>query len=199
MSSMWKPAEEGRAKLVRERSRFLAFAYPVSSRREVEGKLSELRREYHDARHIVYAYRIAEGKGVVERADDAGEPARSAGWPILELLRGRDLADVLVVVVRYFGGVKLGVGGLRRAYRDAAALALEAAGRVELVPRERLRLSFPLQNVGRVFSALKRCGGTVIAQEFHGEKVVIIAEIAAGRKEKLREAIGPWGEVEPAG
>ncbi|MGY4706785.1 IMPACT family protein [Candidatus Bipolaricaulota sp. J31] len=186
----------GRAKLVRERSRFLAFAYPVSSRREVEERLAGSRREYRDARHIVHAYRIAEGERVAERADDAGEPARSAGWPILELLRGRDLVNVLVVVVRYFGGVKLGVGRLRRAYRDAAVLALEDAGTVEFTPHVRLRVHFPPERSGQAFSFLSCLGVEIFSQEYAGGRLVLTVEVLRDRVGILREGIEPWGEVQ---
>ena len=182
---------------MRERSRFLAFAYPVSSGQEVEERLAGSRREYRDARHIVHAYRVMEGERVVERADDAGEPARSAGWPILELLRGRDLVNVLVVVVRYFGGVKLGVGGLRRAYRDAAALALEDAGTVEFVPRVRLRVHFPPERSGQAFSFLSRLGAEIASREYGGGRLRVTVEVPRDRVGALREGIRPWGEVQP--
>ncbi len=184
------------AKLVRERSRFLAFAYPVSTEAEIRRVLAGMRREYHDARHIVYAYRILVGGSILERADDAGEPSRSAGWPILELLRGKELVNVLVAVVRYFGGVKLGVGGLRRAYRAAAALALEGAGSVEFVPCVRLRLRFAPTDSGRAFSLITALRGKVLSQEFRDGKVTITAEFTADQINRLREGLRPWGTLE---
>jgi uncharacterized YigZ family protein len=107
-------------------SRFLAFACPVSSKEEIRIVLDELRKEYHDARHHCYAYRL--GAAADEyRANDDGEPAGSAGQPILGQIRSKGLSNVLVVVVRYFGGTLLGVGGLINAYRSAAADALQNA------------------------------------------------------------------------
>ncbi|MBC7093361.1 YigZ family protein, partial [Candidatus Bipolaricaulota bacterium] len=114
MKAIARPAD---VKLVRERSRFLAYVFPVETVEEADAALARLRREHHAARHIPYAYRLPTGEG---RASDDGEPAGSAGRPLLQLLEGEDLGGVLLAVVRYFGGVKLGVGGLARAYRDAA-------------------------------------------------------------------------------
>lgn len=107
-------------------SKFIAFAYPVSSEAEVKAMLAGLRKEYFDARHHCYAYVLGPEKNLY-RASDDGEPNHSAGDPILGQIRSRQLTNVLVVVVRYFGGVKLGVSGLITAYKEAAADALQQA------------------------------------------------------------------------
>ncbi len=107
-------------------SRFLAFAFPVSSEEDVRQTVISLRQKYFDARHHCYAFRIGTSQEQV-RAFDDGEPAHSAGAPILGQIRALNLTNVLVVVVRYFGGILLGVGGLIRAYKSAAAQALSAA------------------------------------------------------------------------
>jgi len=190
-------ARNGEAKLVRERSRFLAFVHRVATEDEVRRVLVGIRRAYHDARHIVYAYRVLAGEALRERADDAGEPTRSAGWPILELLRGEELVNVLVVVARYFGGVKLGVGNLRRAYRDAAALALEEAGIVEFVPRVRLRLGFAPGDSGRAFRLIVRLGAEIWSREYVDGRVALTVEVPRDRATDIREAVRPWGDVEP--
>ena len=111
-------------------SRFLAFAYPVENEEEIKDRVQALRKKYHDARHHCYAYRLGH-LGDRFRANDDGEPSSSAGRPILGQIDSRGLSDVLVVVVRYFGGIKLGIPGLIRAYRTATADALEQAGTVE--------------------------------------------------------------------
>ena len=104
-------------------SKFLAFAYPVESEEEVRKHLDALRKEYFDARHHCYAYRIGH-QGQLWRANDDGEPSSTAGRPILGQILSAGLSDVLVVVVRYFGGTLLGTGGLMVAYREAAKGAL---------------------------------------------------------------------------
>ena len=106
-------------------SKFLAFAYPVSSQEEIRDNIAKLKKEYYDARHYSYAYILGVQKEKT-RAYDDGEPSHSAGDPILGQIRSRELSDTLVVVVRYLGGTKLGVSGLIKAYRTAASLALDA-------------------------------------------------------------------------
>lgn len=123
-------------------SRFLAFAFPVNTIEEIESHLSELRKTYYDSRHVCYAYRLGP-TGENARANDAGEPAHSAGTPILNQIRSRELTDVLVVVVRYFGGTKLGIPGLIEAYGGTAGMALDTAEILlvkELIP---LKIRFP--------------------------------------------------------
>ena len=111
-------------------SRFIAFAYPVESIEEVKPLVDALKKEYHDARHHCFAYRIGH-KGDVFRANDDGEPSGSAGRPILGQIDSAGLSDILIVVVRYFGGIKLGIPGLIRAYKTSTADALAAATIVE--------------------------------------------------------------------
>lgn len=122
-------------------SKFLAYAYPVSSEEEVKEKLDELRKQYHDARHHCYAYIIGL-KDQSFRANDDGEPNHSAGDPILGQIRSKSLTNCLVVVVRYFGGTKLGVGGLITAYKTAAEAALEKANIVTRYSLTRFRVAF---------------------------------------------------------
>ncbi|GAB1374640.1 YigZ family protein [Bacteroidales bacterium] len=105
-------------------SKFLSFAYPVSNEEEVKEIINTLKKDYHDARHHCYAYRIGP-EGELWRANDDGEPSSSAGRPILGQLLSYQLSDVLVVVVRYFGGTKLGIPGLIKAYKSAASDAIE--------------------------------------------------------------------------
>ncbi len=128
-------------------SRFIALAYPVETEEEVKEIVASLRKEYHDARHHCYAYRIGL-KGDVWRASDDGEPSGSAGRPILGQIDSLELSDVLVVVVRYFGGIKLGIPGLIRAYKTSTADALSAATVVPKIAGRNYRISFDYQGHG---------------------------------------------------
>ncbi|MBC7219995.1 YigZ family protein [Candidatus Bipolaricaulota bacterium] len=192
MNGISRPAE---AKLVRERSRFLAYAVPVTTPAEAEGALDRLRKEHHTARHVPYAYRLRSGEG---RASDDGEPSGSAGRPILSLLEGEDLGDVLVAVVRYFGGVKLGVGGLARAYRDAAREALTAAGSRPLVPEARIVVATDLAHLGALLAAARRSEARVVAQRFNdrAEAELILPK---ANVRLFQTAVAPWGEVQEVG
>ena len=188
-------AKAGQAKLTEKRSRFLAFAFPVCSSEEVEAHLAALRRRYHDARHIVYAYRIRGRDGEQARADDAGEPAGSAGRPILQLLEGEGLWNVLVVVVRYFGGVKLGVGGLARAYREAARAAITAAGVVEEVPEALVRVRVPADRLGEALALAGRLGARVLEQGYDGMPSLTLS-LPETKLKELKGKLSPWAQVE---
>ena len=138
-------------------SKFLAFAYPVLSEAEVKAALEKIRKEYYDARHHCYAYRLGL-EGDVWRYNDDGEPSSTAGRPIYGQILSRELSDVLIVVVRYFGGTKLGVPGLIRAYKTAASDALDHADVVEKVASEGFAVTFDYTAMDRVMRVLKDMG-----------------------------------------
>jgi uncharacterized YigZ family protein len=176
MDTYWTLACQGSARLTRERSRFLAFVEPVAAVDEIEERLTAIRREYHDATHVCYAYRCRAEPGIIARADDAGEPGGSAGTPILQQLEAADLVDVLAVVVRYFGGIKLGVGGLVRAYGAVTAAALAEASTVERLLEVTLRLRFPIEVNAAVMRTIHRHGARVldIRYDTQGEATVTV-------------------------
>ena len=146
-------------------SRFIALAYPVETEEEVRDIVAGLRKEYHDARHHCFAYRLGY-KGDRFRASDDGEPSGSAGRPILGQIDSMGLSDVLVVVVRYFGGIKLGIPGLIRAYKTSTADALSRAEVVEKVAGKTFRLTFDYLSMNDVMKVLKEMGLTPAAQDF---------------------------------
>lgn len=130
-------------------SKFLAFAYPVSSEDDIKSIQQELRKQYYDARHHCFAWVL----GMDEqkwRANDDGEPAHSAGDPILGQIRSFDLTNVLVVVIRYFGGTKLGVGGLIHAYKVATSEALEKAAKKQIFESSHITLKFSYDDMSAV-------------------------------------------------
>ncbi|TND08937.1 MAG: hypothetical protein FD123_1791 [Bacteroidetes bacterium] len=135
-------------------SKFIGYAYPVSTEAEVKEHIALLRREHFDARHHCYAFRIGPDKQFF-RANDDGEPSGTAGRPILGQLQSQDLTNVLVVVVRYFGGTLLGVSGLINAYRAAAADALSNATIVERTVNEVYELLFPYAAMNDVMKIMK--------------------------------------------
>jgi len=135
-------------------SRFIAFAYPVESEVEVKEIVQKLKKEYHDARHHCYAYRLGLD-GEPWRANDDGEPSGSAGRPILGQIDSAGLSDILVAVVRYFGGIKLGIPGLIRAYKTSSADALASARVVEKVAGRWYSLRFSYENLPAVMKLVK--------------------------------------------
>ena len=140
------------ASLTERKSEFIATAAPVHTEEEALAFVADLRKRYADARHNVYAYLLREGN--TSRFSDDGEPHGTAGLPILDVLRGEGLTDVAVVVTRYFGGILLGTGGLVRAYSQSARLAIDAAGRVQIVPLTVFTLRVSYADLRRVESLL---------------------------------------------
>jgi len=146
-------------------SRFIALAYPVESEAQVKEIVSGLKKEYHDARHHCYAFRLGH-KGDIFRASDDGEPAGSAGRPILGQIDSLGLSDILVVVVRYFGGIKLGIPGLIRAYKTSTSDALSSAEIVEKIACRNFRLRFGYLSMNEAMKIVKDMSLPVAGQDF---------------------------------
>jgi uncharacterized YigZ family protein len=168
-TTITKPAEGS----YREKgSKFLAFAYPVVDEEDIREKIEGLKRQYFDARHHCFAWMLGpEGKKY--RAFDDGEPNHSAGDPILGQIRSYKLTNVLVVVVRYFGGVKLGVGGLISAYKLAAEDALSKATMVEVEVHFRISVQFPYSSTSEVMRLVRDFNMKILQQNFTGECALI--------------------------
>ncbi len=146
-------------------SKFLAFAYPVEQEDQAMEIVANLKKEYFDARHHCYAYRIGL-TGDKWRMNDDGEPSSSAGRPIYGQLLSNELSDILVVVVRYFGGIKLGVPGLIRAYKSATADAIANAEIIEKIAVEFFTITFDYLQMNDVMKVLKEMNMTTISQSF---------------------------------
>ena len=183
----------------RERSsKFLSWIYPVRTEEEIRERLDALRKRYYDATHHCYAWRLGP-RGEAFRANDDGEPSGTAGKPILGQLLSCEVTDCLVVVVRYFGGTKLGVPGLIAAYRESAADVLAAAEIVERTVDRTLRVDFPYAAMNGIMKVVKEEQPTVVAQRFDNlcTLELRIRESRAGRLvERLRKAEGSVIEEE---
>ena len=147
-------ASESRGLFKDNGSRFIAHAYPVETEEEVKEIVAALKKEYYDARHHVYAYRLGY-LGDKFRANDDGEPSGSSGRPVLGQIDSCGLSDILVVVVRYFGGIKLGIPGLIRAYKTSTADALANAEIVEKIASKLYRVHFGYMNMNSVMKVFK--------------------------------------------
>ncbi|MFI5149577.1 MAG: IMPACT family protein [Bacteroidia bacterium] len=135
-------------------SKFLAYAFPVRTEEEVKTHVQNLKKEHHKARHWCYAFRLGADKQFF-RVQDDGEPSGTAGRPILGQIQSRDLSDIVVIVVRYFGGTLLGVGGLIQAYKLAASDALDKARIIEKIIGERYTVRFPYERMNDVMKIIK--------------------------------------------
>lgn len=184
------PARTVEAELRERKSRFLAVVGPASGEAAAQHRLAELRARYADATHHCWAWRL--GPRAAERSSDDGEPAGTAGPPILQVLRGAALSDVMAVVVRWFGGVKLGKGGLVRAYGDATRLALETLPVVVRVPSERIAVELPYPLLGAVMR-LVRPPQVELAEESYGETVRLELVIHSHLRQGIEEALAALG------
>ncbi len=168
-------------------SKFLAFAYPAASDQEINEKLEGLKKKYFDAKHHCYGYVLGPPENR-SRAFDAGEPNHSAGGPILGRIRSKNLANVLVVVVRYFGGVKLGAGGLAQAYKAAAEAALGKAVIIEKAITESFRITYDYAASPDAMRLVKEFDLKIIRQDFTDGGSMSV-QVNARDKEKFLEKI----------
>lgn len=156
-------AEDSQGLYKEKGSRFISFAMPVSSTEDVKAKLQVFKKNYYDARHICYAYVLGKN-GTVFRSNDDGEPSGTAGKPILGQINSKDLTNVLVVVVRYFGGILLGTGGLVIAYREAAADAIQNNKIVSRLVESNIAIQFSYERMNDVMRIVKENSLTITSQ-----------------------------------
>jgi uncharacterized YigZ family protein len=169
MSPYPVPLEEIRRQLTISNSRFISSLAPAFMVDAAKTFIARIKAEFPDASHHVPVYIIGHGDSEIAHCSDAGEPSGTAGRPALAVLRGSGLGDVAVVVTRYFGGTKLGTGGLVRAYSEAVRLVVEAVPRAEKVLTHTLMLAFPYTYLERVRQLVSAQAGTVLDEEFAGD------------------------------
>lgn len=190
-------AGRGVSELVVERSRFLGLAVPVTSLAEALAQVDALRAEHHDARHVVFGLRVGHGPHLVDRSNDDGEPARTGGFPVWQLLVGEELHDVLVAVVRYYGGIKLGPGGLARAYREAGRLALEDAGGMTVHPEVELTVHVPYALLGKLEHWVEGDEAVRVAGQAFGVDVAVTLAIRAVAESAARAHLAALLQRDP--
>ena len=171
-------------------SKFLAYLYPVHSEEDVKKHLLALRAQYPDATHHCYAYCLG-AQREKWRANDDGEPAHSAGTPILNQLKSKGVSDVLAVVVRYYGGTKLGVSGLIQAYKESTALALAEAEVIEKVPQASMCISYPYEATAEVMQHIAQQGIKIQAQRFE-ERCYAELLFPKSAQEQILRLFAPW-------
>ncbi|MBQ4382093.1 MAG: YigZ family protein [Oscillospiraceae bacterium] len=186
MNGYLVPAAFGQAEFTEKRSRFIGRVWPVSTEEEALTHIKEMRELHFDASHNVYAYSIKRN-GITRYTDDR-EPTGTAGMPVLNVFRALDISDFLCVVTRYFGGTLLGTGGLTRAYSHAAALALESAGRAQMLLLKSVSVQCPYNLLDRMRQELGRCGGREENTVF-GADVTVYAAMTEQELEEFRKRV----------
>ncbi|MEX2416442.1 MAG: YigZ family protein [Paenibacillaceae bacterium] len=164
--------QTNRAEIVIKRSRFIGHAKPVESEEEAIAFVEDIRKQHRDATHNCYAYMVGE-RDEYQKHSDAGEPSGTAGKPILEVIKHRQLKNVVVVVTRYYGGIMLGAGGLVRAYTDGAVAGIDAAVPVWRKLHQEVRIEADYTWHGRIEHELRQTG-TLIKETLFSDQVVVI-------------------------
>jgi uncharacterized YigZ family protein len=173
--------------ITEKRSKFLAFAHPVESPEEVKSIVDECRKEFYDARHVCWAYMLG-AQGEQFRSNDDGEPSGTAGKPILGQIKSHELTNILVLVVRYFGGIKLGSSGLIVAYKEAAAEALANATIIEKTVNGQLSFSYEYPMMNSVMKIIKELEPQIITQNYDNDCLMSL-QIRTGLLEQLRKKL----------
>ncbi|MDH8702565.1 putative YigZ family protein [Dysgonomonadaceae bacterium PH5-43] len=173
--------------ITEQRSKFISIAVPVRTPEEVKEIVDEHRKKYYDARHVCWAYMLG-AERLQFRANDDGEPSSTAGKPILGVINSNELTDILVIVVRYFGGVKLGTSGLIVAYRAAAQDAILNANIIEKTVDEDICIAFEYPFLNGVMKIIKEDNPQIISQKFEMDCEMIL-RIRKGEAEKLKSKL----------
>jgi uncharacterized YigZ family protein len=189
MPSYPVPLHEIRHELTVSNSRFIASLAPVFSVDEARAFIQRIKTEFPDATHHVPVYLIGHGSSETAHCSDAGEPSGTAGRPALAVLRGSGLGDVAVVITRYFGGTKLGTGGLVRAYSEAVRLVVESVPRAEKVLTHTVMLAFPYTYLERVRLLVSAHSGEVLDETFTAD-VTLTARLRVEQLPSFQEALG---------
>ncbi|MGJ5642103.1 IMPACT family protein [Formosa sp. S-31] len=167
------PSEETLFK--EKNSKFFGYAFPVTTEDDIKFHLDEIKKQHHSARHWCYAYQLGT-ESITYRANDDGEPNNSAGMPIYGQIQSFDVTNILVIVVRYFGGVKLGVGGLISAYKTSAQLSLEASKIIERTINKTFLIIYDYKNMNKVMRIIKEKNINITNQklELHCELTISV-------------------------
>lgn len=179
--------ESKKAKLKEKGSIFIAQAFPVRSEDEAKAHIEAVKKEFFDATHHCFAFRIGKGKNEIFKYSDAGEPKGTAGKPILTAIQSKNLTDILVVVTRYFGGVKLGTGGLHRAYHESGLKVLDDCEIIKKIKKIKTNLKVSLSGYGSVCKVLSKYGCTILKTDFTENNVEIKLEIEESKSTDLRK------------
>lgn len=183
------------AQIVIKKSEFIGFAYPVTEREQAMFHVEQLRLQYPDARHHCWAYIIGDPNNTTSAGfDDDGEPNGTAGRPILNVLQHKAIGNVILIVVRYFGGIKLGAGGLTRAYAQTAQAVVDAMTLVTYVPRCQIRIQTNFANEAKVRYLLDTVNGEVMDVTYT-HQVLIIANVAEQDLAQLEQELVMVGEL----
>jgi uncharacterized YigZ family protein len=157
------------------KSQFIAMAVACTSEREVGAALRAFAAKHQNAHHLAYAFRIKTDEGIIPRFSDAGEPSGTAGMPVLKHLEGRDLINICVAVIRYYGGVNLGTGGLARAYGGTAKMALDKATAIPFLEMQVVEMTIDYKQMDMITRVLGQCNGKILDKQFNAQIKLLVS------------------------
>ncbi|MDQ1354952.1 MAG: hypothetical protein QG657_5261 [Acidobacteriota bacterium] len=181
-------------------SRFISYLYPVESKEAADAVITGLRKKYYDSTHVCFAYRLGKGEELYVRFNDDGEPSGTAGLPIYNEIKSKGYFNVLVAVVRYFGGVKLGTGGLTRAYGQAAAKVLNISKQITIHIKQKISLSFPFHFTGEIMQIVNRFSLDILKQEYSADGIHMQLDVSVGKIDEVTKLVieRSSGKITPA-
>ncbi len=170
-------------------SRFISYVYPVDSKETADTVIASLRKKYYDSTHVCFAYRLGNGKEDYFRYNDDGEPSGTAGLPIYNEIKSKAYFNVLAAVVRYYGGTKLGTGGLTRAYGQAAKNVLEVSNTVTIHIKKRVSVSFPFDFTGEIMQVVNRFHLDIVKQDYSADGIHMQLDIPVTKVKEVEHQI----------
>ena len=185
--------QAGFAEQTINKSSFIAMALSCANERDVGQALRVFAGKYQNAHHLAYAFRLKTDQGIIQRFSDAGEPSGTAGMPVLKLIEGRDLINVCVAVIRYYGGINLGTGGLARAYGGTAKLALDAAKTTDFIEMKTVMLTINYKQMDQLNHALSKCHGSILNKAFN-DHIDLVISLPLEHVTNFLNRFKPYGE-----
>ncbi|MCU0286787.1 MAG: YigZ family protein [Acidobacteria bacterium] len=170
-------------------SRFIAYLYPVDTKETVDTFINLLWKNYYDATHVCFACRLGKGEEQYVRCNDDGEPSGTAGLPIYHEIKSKDYFNVLAAVIRYYGGVKLGTGGLTRAYSQAARKVLDLTAKITIQIKQKISLSFPFNFTGEIMQIVNRFSIYILKQEYSADGIRMELDVPIGKVEEIKKQL----------
>jgi uncharacterized YigZ family protein len=181
--------EYGPEEIKEKGSRFISYLYPVKTKETADTIIARLRKKYHDSTHVCFAYRLGNGDEDYFRYNDNGEPSGTAGLPIYNEIKSKEYFNTLVAVIRYYGGTKLGTGGLTRAYGQAAKKVLDVSQRVTIHVKQKVSIFFPFDFTGEIMQVVNRFSLDVVKQDYSAHGVQMQLEIPVAKLDDVSKQI----------
>jgi uncharacterized YigZ family protein len=170
-------------------SRFISYLYPIDTKEAADNFIAGLRKKYYDATHVCFAYRLGKGEEQYVRFNDDGEPSGTAGLPIYNEIKSKDYFNVLVAVIRYYGGVKLGTGGLTRAYGQTAAKVLEISKKITIQIKQKISVSLPFSLTGEMMQIVHRFSLDILKQEYSADGIQMQLDVPVGKVTEVTKQV----------